>query len=245
MAGPNVVAATRAGRSPLPRDDVALFDDYAGEWWRPGGAFAMLHWLARARAELVPPAARPGSILVDVGCGAGLLAPRVQARGHLHIGLDLAGSALEQAAAHGVQAIRADVARLPLPDGCADVVCAGQILEHVADLPTVVAELCRVLRPGGRIVLDTLADTLLCRLLAIELAERVPGIPRGIHDHRLLVDPDRLRGLFAGQGIQLRVRGIRPAVLPLARWLVRRHTVVPIVPSFSKAILYQGVGNKP
>src|SRR5437660_6845 len=47
------------------RNDLRQYDDLADEWWRPGGAFSMLHWLARARAALVPPAARPCQILAD------------------------------------------------------------------------------------------------------------------------------------------------------------------------------------
>ncbi len=127
----------------------------------------MLHGIAAARARLVPPAARPGAVLVDLGCGAGLLAPHVHTKGYRHVGVDLVGSALDQAAAHGVDAIRADVTRLPLADGCADVVSAGELLEHVADRGAAVAEACRVLRPGGVLVLDTLNATVLSRFLAV------------------------------------------------------------------------------
>ena len=140
--------------------------------------------------------------------------------------------------------VRADVARLPLADGCADVVSAGEILEHVTDLSTVVAEACRVLRPGGTLVLDTLADTALARFVAVTLAERVPGVPRGIHDPALFVNRRRLVGLCARHGVALRLRGIRPAALSLVRWLFRRRGEVPIVPSRSTAILFQGHGVK-
>lgn len=67
--------AVSSGVRVLPPNDPRQYDDLAGEWWRPDGAFAMLHWLARARAALVPPAARPDAVLVDLGCGAGLMAP--------------------------------------------------------------------------------------------------------------------------------------------------------------------------
>ena len=98
----------------LPRNDLRQYDDLAGEWWRPDGAFAMLHWLATARARLVPPASRPGAVLVDVGCGAGLLAPHLSGKGYQHVGVDLVTSALEQATAHGVTALRGDATALPL-----------------------------------------------------------------------------------------------------------------------------------
>jgi 2-polyprenyl-6-hydroxyphenyl methylase / 3-demethylubiquinone-9 3-methyltransferase len=68
-------ANVRLPRNALPRNDVRQYDELAGEWWRPNGAFMMLHWIAAARAALIPEATRPGAVLVDLGCGAGLLAP--------------------------------------------------------------------------------------------------------------------------------------------------------------------------
>jgi 2-polyprenyl-6-hydroxyphenyl methylase / 3-demethylubiquinone-9 3-methyltransferase len=214
----------------------------------------MLHWLAAARARLVPPADRPGAVLVDVGCGAGLLAPHLQGKGYWHVGVDLVTSALEQAAAHGVTPIRGDATALPLPDGCADVVSAGELLEHVYDLSGAVREVCRVLRPGGLLVLDTLNATALSRLLAVQIGERLPGIPRGIHDPKLFIPPRVLVGECAGHGVKLEIRGIRPSVPSLLRWLVTRQPPTRprahpgngtnIVPAFSTAVLYQGRGTK-
>ncbi|MEO3925389.1 methyltransferase domain-containing protein [Micromonosporaceae bacterium B7E4] len=206
----------------LPRNDPRQYDDLADQWWQPDGAFAMLHWLADARAALVPPAARPGAVLVDLGCGAGLLAPRVAGKGYRHVGVDLVRSALVQAAAHGVTPVNGDAGAVPLADGCADVVAAGEVLEHVPDWRRVVAEAARLLRPGGTLVLDTLNATALSRLLAVRVAELFPGVPRGIHDPRLFVDARELVRECARHGIALRIRGIRPAVWGTARWLLRR-----------------------
>ncbi|WP_426509345.1 methyltransferase domain-containing protein [Dactylosporangium sp. McL0621] len=226
------------------RNDPGQYDDLAGEWWRPGSPFSMLYWLARARARLIPPAERAGAVLVDLGCGGGLLAPHVAGKGYTHIGVDLIVSGLEQAAAHGVAPVLADVAHLPFADGSVDVVSAGELLEHVPDMPGTVAEACRILRPGGWLVLDTLNDTALSRLVAVRLAEAVVPAVRGIHDPALFVDPRRLRAECARHGVPLDVRGVRPALPALARWLVTRRGRVPIVPTFSTAILYQGRGRK-
>jgi len=227
----------------MRRNDLAQYDALAGEWWRPTGVFGMLHWLAAARARLVPPAERPGEVLVDLGCGAGLLAPHVAAKGYRHVGVDLVASALVQAADHGVEPVRADVTRLPLRDGCAAVVSAGELLEHVTDLSGTVAEACRILRPGGTLVLDTLNATRLARLLAVDIGERIVGV-RGIHDPALFVDPGVLMSECAGHGVELSVRGVRPAAGALLRWLITRRGEVAIVPSWSMAVLYQGRGVK-
>jgi 2-polyprenyl-6-hydroxyphenyl methylase/3-demethylubiquinone-9 3-methyltransferase len=227
------------------RNDLAQYDTLAGEWWRRDGAFAMLHWLAAARGRLIPPATRPDAVLVDLGCGAGLLAPHVAGKGYRHIGVDLVASALAQAGEHGVLPVRADAAAVPVADGRADVVSAGELLEHVIDLRAVLAEACRILRPGGTLVLDTLNATAAARLVAVTLAERIPGVaPRGIHDPNLFVDVRVLRSECARHGVVLNVRGVRPSIGGLVRWLASHKGEVAMVPTWSTAILYQGRGVK-
>jgi 2-polyprenyl-6-hydroxyphenyl methylase/3-demethylubiquinone-9 3-methyltransferase len=232
----------------LARNDPRQYDDLAEQWWRPGGDFELLHWLAAARAALVPPAARPGAVLVDAGCGGGLLAPHVRERGYRHVGVDLGRSGLEQSAQRGVTPVLGDVTALPLAGECADVVVAGEILEHVTDLPGTVAELSRVLRPGGLVVLDTVNSTALGRFITVTAGEVLRIAPAGLHDPALFVDPRVLTAEFARHGIALQIRGVRPTVTGLLRWLVlRRRSDRPlgrIVPSFSAAVLYQGRGRK-
>jgi 2-polyprenyl-6-hydroxyphenyl methylase/3-demethylubiquinone-9 3-methyltransferase len=231
--------------APRPRNDPGQYDDLAGEWWRPRGAFAMLHWIAEARAGLIPKARRPGAILLDLACGAGLLAPHVAGKGYRHIGVDLSPTALPQAAAHGMTPVRGDVLALPFPDGCADVVSAGEILEHVPDLPGAVAEACRVLRPGGLLVLDTIAATVAARFVAVTLAESIPGLaPKGIHDPALFVDRRQLVAECDRHGVAIRLRGLRPSLLGLAAWRAGRTDRVRMLPTRFTAVLFQGYGVK-
>lgn len=203
----------------------------------------MLHWLAQARAALIPPAERSGAVLVDLGCGAGLLAPHMAGKGYRHIGVDLTRSALEQAAAHGITAVRADATRVPLASGCADVVSAGEILEHVVDVRAAIGEACRLLRPGGRLVVDTINATFLARLIAVTIGERIPGgAPKGIHDPNLFVPPRILVDECAANGVTMHVRGIRPSMPQMVRWLAVRRGDVRIMPTRSAAVLYQAWG---
>nr|MBA3525244.1 class I SAM-dependent methyltransferase [Geodermatophilaceae bacterium] len=169
-----------------------------------------------------------------------------QRLGYRHLGLDLTRSALGEAAAHGLAAaVRADVMTVPLADGVADVVCAGEILEHVTDLPRAVAEACRILKPGGLLVIDTLADTTLCALLTVRIAERIPGgAPKGIHDPALFVDRDELRRLASEHGVPLQLNGIRPSLINLVRWFSRRTEEMTLVTTRSTAVLFQAHGRK-
>jgi 2-polyprenyl-6-hydroxyphenyl methylase/3-demethylubiquinone-9 3-methyltransferase len=229
----------------LPRNDPRQYDDLADLWWEPRSRFAMLHWIAEARARLVPAATRPGSLLLDLACGAGLLAPHVEAKGHRHVGLDLSVTALPQARGHGVVPVRGDVQRLPFADGVADVVVAGEVLEHVPDLPATVAEACRVLRPGGTLVVDTIADTWWGRFSAVTVGERVPaGPPKRLHDPALFVDRSELRALAAAGGVVLHLTGLRPSAVDYLRWLAGRRADVRMLTTRSTAGLFQGSGVK-
>src|SRR4051812_39731335 len=209
--------------TPYPPNDVRQYDDLVDEWDDPHGSFAMLHWLAEARADLVPPARREGDVLLDVACGGGLFAPQARARGYRHVGVDLSRSGLEVARRRGLLTAEGDAVALPIRSGAVDVVLAGEVLEHVPDLPGVVAEVCRVLRPGGSVVLDSIADTFFGRLSSVTVGERIPGGPPvGIHDPALFVNRRQLRAEFARHGVPLTLRGLRLPAWSYLRWVWAR-----------------------
>ena len=223
-----------------PRNDYRQYDDLADQWWRTDGDFAALHWLAEARARLVPPP-QPGAVAVDIACGGGLMAAHLE--GYRHLGVDLSAQSLLLAREHGIEVVRGDVGALPFDDGIADLVVAGEIFEHVEDLEGVVAEIARVLKPGGTMVCDTINDTWWARFSLVTVGERMPGgPPPQCHDPRLFVRPERLRAICAGHGIELALSGLRFAVPDYAAFLFSRDRKVRMVPTKSLAAVYQGVG---
>ena len=228
-----------------PLNDPEQYDDLADAWWDPRGRFAMLHWIAEARARHVPPAPEGGGLLLDLACGAGLLAPHVAGAGYRHVGLDLSAPALSQARDHGVVPVRGDVLHLPFRDEVADVVVAGEVLEHVDDPGRLLAEACRVLRPGGTLVLDTIAATWWGRFSSITVGERIPGgPPERLHDPALYVDRRQLLDAAAGCGVVLRLTGLRPSARDYLGGLAHRREGVRMLPTRSTAGLFQAVGTK-
>jgi SAM-dependent methyltransferase len=105
-------------------------------------------------------APRPGDLALDVGCGTGRALPALAAAvgpGGRVLGLDLTPAMLAEARAKVSDGcatlILADCRRLPVPDAAAGVVFAAGLLTHLPDPATGLAELARVTRVGGRLVL--------------------------------------------------------------------------------------------
>jgi ubiquinone/menaquinone biosynthesis C-methylase UbiE len=95
-----------------------------------------------------------GKRVADVGCGKGRFARIVKERNPeaCVIALDLAEAMLRHVPA-GVHAVAATMTALPLASSSCDAAYATESLEHAVDIPAAVAELARIVKPGGRIVI--------------------------------------------------------------------------------------------
>jgi len=95
-----------------------------------------------------------GKDVLEIGCGTGLVLERIARFAHTAKGIDLSPGMLERAKGRGLDVQQADCAALPFEDASFDVACSFKVLAHVPDFDTAVAEMARVVRPGGHLVFD-------------------------------------------------------------------------------------------
>jgi demethylmenaquinone methyltransferase/2-methoxy-6-polyprenyl-1,4-benzoquinol methylase len=97
-------------------------------------------------------ALRRRSLVLDLACGTGDLCRELDAAELAPVGVDLSYGMLA-AARTDAPLVEGDALRLPVPDGRVDGVTCGFALRNLVELTPFVAELARVLRPGGRVAL--------------------------------------------------------------------------------------------
>ena len=198
--------------------EAAHFGAMAAEWWEPKGSSAMLHRLnpprlayLRARidahwggdATSFTPLA--GKRVLDVGCGAGLLAEPLARLGATVTGIDASAQVIAAAQQHaetGGLAIDYRVGGIEaVAGGRFDLVTSLEVIEHVADTRAFVAGLAGALADGGLLVMSTPNRTPLSRLALIALAEGTGRIPRGTHDWSKFLTPEELIALLEDAGL--------------------------------------------
>jgi 2-polyprenyl-6-hydroxyphenyl methylase/3-demethylubiquinone-9 3-methyltransferase len=211
--------------------DNNLYNTLADSWWDESGMLSTLHGLNPARLRYLRRVLDEGGIdpqgkkTLDVGCGGGLLSEELARMGCMVTGVDPSEKSLEAARAHARQeglAIdyrRATGEALPFPDATFDLICCCDVLEHVDDLPRVISEISRVLRPGGVFLYDTINRTFRSWLVIIELFQELRWtsfMPPDLHDWRQFIKPEELTALLAGAGLASQgIAGLRPTVNPL------------------------------
>jgi 2-polyprenyl-6-hydroxyphenyl methylase/3-demethylubiquinone-9 3-methyltransferase len=189
--------------------ELKKFSDLAHRWWDPKGAFRPLHELNPVRMEWIERyVPLPGSSVLDVGCGGGILSEAMSARGAKVLGIDLAGKplqvarlhALESAASVEYRAVAAEDLANEMP-GHFDLVTCMEMLEHVPDPARTIAACAQLVRPGGFVLFSTINRNPKSFLFAIVGAEYVLNLlPRGTHEYARFLRPSELaRGARASQ----------------------------------------------
>lgn len=152
-----------------------------------------LHHVRRV-AEAFPDLA--GIRLLEVGCGRGHLLRVMQNAGAKATGVDLNPQAIAQGEAQDMAVSSAT--NLPFPDAHFDGLVSVHTIEHVPDLDTALAEMVRVVRPGGRLLLIYPAEPIqgIWAVPTAVILHRNPFKARQVHCQKLT--PKRLRMRLAG-----------------------------------------------
>lgn len=234
------------------RSQAEIFDSFG--WWDKG---CFLRQMTDDRCDYIQTcleqAMGKGALqqhqILEVGCGGGLICEELARRGASMLGVDPSQAALQTARAHLAQ--NSDLAQrityeqgyaeaLPYDSGRFQTVVCLDVLEHVKDLPATIAEIARVLAPGGVFVFDTINRTLLARLVLIWYGEHFPsgGLVPGLHDYHAFIKPAELRCVLESNNFQVQqLTGFMPRGF--------KHGRFRMGPGWFKEIAYVGYARKP
>jgi SAM-dependent methyltransferase len=148
---------------------------------------------------------RPGTTLLDVGCGAGLALELAQGRGAIVSGLDAAEGLLEVARARLPEAdIRqGDIEDLPFEDDAFDAVTAFNSVQYATDPTQALREIRRVAKPGAPVALATWGAVEQCemRVVLAAIGSLLPPPPPGAGGPFALAAPGALEQLVQSAGL--------------------------------------------
>lgn len=210
--------ANSGAHSGVDPAEVAKFEALAADWWDPQGPFKPLHDINPLRLGFVEEC-RPltGRRVLDVGCGGGILAESMAARGATVTAIDASAGAIASARAHlelgdvAVEYVCATAEEFAgQRPGEFDLVTCMELLEHVPEPASVVAACACLAGPGAEVVFSTISRTPKAYLLAIIGAEYLLGLlPRGTHDYAKFIRPSELAAWSRAAALQLEaLRGL-------------------------------------
>ena len=197
----------------VDHQEIAKFEALASRWWDPQGEFKPLHQLNPLRLQWIDTLSQglANKRVLDVGCGGGILAESMAARGARVTGIDMGKEPLQVARLHALESgvelsyrqltVEALADELP---GSFDVVTCMEMLEHVPDPASVVAACARLVRPGGQLFFSTINRTAKSWLLMIAGAEYLlQMVPKGTHQHDRFIQPAELSRYAERAGLRL------------------------------------------
>lgn len=148
-----------------------------------------------------------GRDVFEAGCGTGLLLKEAAACARRAVGLDLSRGMLAQARARGLDVVQGSITNIPLPSASFDLVYSMKVLAHVPPIEAAVAELARLVRPGGHLLLE-FYNPLSLRYLAKRLGG--PGrIAAGTTEEHVFTRYDTFEKAVSYLPSHLKVLGVR------------------------------------
>ncbi|RDD95778.1 bifunctional 2-polyprenyl-6-hydroxyphenol methylase/3-demethylubiquinol 3-O-methyltransferase UbiG [Acidovorax sp. BoFeN1] len=193
--------------------ELAKFSELAHRWWDTDSEFRPLHQINPLRLGWIDGLAGLSSkVVLDVGCGGGILSDSMARKGANVTGIDLSTKALRVARLHALEAqtsnlqfrevsVEALAAEQP---ASFDVVTCMEMLEHVPDPASVVKACAQLVKPGGWVFFSTINRNPKAFALAIVGAEYILNmLPRGTHEYAKLIRPSELAASCRAAGLDV------------------------------------------
>jgi SAM-dependent methyltransferase len=203
------VTGWRRGGSLTPAAQLQqrLWDSDPDGW----ALFAEPHTQPLFEALLDVTSAGPGTRMLDVGCGSGLMMVLAASRGAAVTGVDVAPGLLTVASDRLLEAglWLADMESLPFPDESFDVIVGANAFQFAGDPLRALREAARVGRPGGAVAVAAFAEPERSESTAVHLAMSALSPPQRqtAHAPYSLSDPGNLESGLAAAGLRLAVAG--------------------------------------
>ncbi|HEU0033785.1 MAG TPA: class I SAM-dependent methyltransferase [Kofleriaceae bacterium] len=198
-------------------DNRAYYDDFAG-WYERERHLPYHRMLDDLEVELVERYGKDKDIL-EVGCGTGLILDRTQRFARSAAGIDLSGGMLAMAARRGLHVAQASATELPIATSSVDVAYSFKVLAHIPDITRAMAEMARVVRPGGWVLAEFYNARSLRRL--VKAVKPPTAVSETTHDEHVYTRYDDARAIQSYLPPSLEwvtTRGIR-VITPVARVL--------------------------
>lgn len=196
----------------IDQNEVNKFAEIAEKWWDPTGDFKPLHVINPLRANYINKKSPINGLKVlDVGCGGGLLAEALDAKGAKVTAIDVTDANIEVAKLHAKK-MQVDINyKLITAEDLAkkesksyDVVSCLEVIEHVPDPGQLIKACADLLKPGGHMFLSTLNRNPRSFVTAIVGAEYIFNIlPKGTHEWSKFIKPSELEKFMRDAGIKL------------------------------------------
>jgi ubiquinone/menaquinone biosynthesis C-methylase UbiE len=131
-----------------PVDNRSYYDEFSRSYerHRHDGYHAFLDELETATVRRY---LRPDMAILEAGCGTGLVLNRLRPHAARAYGVDLSRGMVEKAHQRSLTVVQGSITDLPFADGSFDLVCSFKVLAHVQQIERALAEMSRVLKPGG------------------------------------------------------------------------------------------------
>ena len=192
--------------------ELEKFGALASRWWDPNSEFKPLHDINPLRLAHVEKKTGgiKGKKILDVGCGGGIFAESMAARGARVTGIDLSEKPLKVAQLHLLESGQQVEYQLISAEDMAqaqpasfDIVTCMEMLEHVPDPASTVRACAALAKPGGWVYCSTLNRNPKSYLFAVIGAEYVLNLlPKGTHDYARFIQPAELARMCRDAGLE-------------------------------------------